>query len=166
MESMKCRRAPSPKETTFGDNCGCCHHSSAERLSLSHAKSKFLLAKWLLAGSALTFHLHTPDFASPPGVFVTAPLLVGFGNDGWNWKMAPSSIYRDKCQIGRAHVLTVVEKIILHPGLHSYLHRGAVHTIDRRPQNYQVADVNRNLEVEMIDGSSDHVIARMPVRGQ
>ena len=70
----------------------------------------------LASGAVLAFHLQTPDLASSSGIFVAAPLLVGFGNNRGNREMASSRIHRDKSQVGRAYVLAAVVHVIFYPG--------------------------------------------------
>src|ERR1700680_1910618 len=103
-------------------NAGADIHRLAEKRSAPLVGSFSLL----MSGSALTLHLHTPDLVPSSGIFVAAPLLVGFGNYGRNRKMPASCIHGNKRQVGRAHVLAAVEHITFHPNLYSDFHRGAV----------------------------------------
>src|SRR4029077_908295 len=106
----------------------------------------------------------TTDFTAAAGILVATPLLVSFWNDGWYLQMASRSVNGDKCQIGRADVLTTVEQIVLYPNFYSDLHGRVEHAIDGGTQDNQVTDVHGNPEVQMVDGGSNHVVPAVAMR--
>src|SRR6476646_4972243 len=116
-----------------------------------------------MSGGALAFHLQAPDLAPAPGILVAASLLIGFRNYRRNRKMAAGGVNGDKRQVSRAYMLAMVLNVIIHPDFHADFHRSPVHAIHRGAQNYQIADMHRDLEVKMIDGGGHHVVARMAV---
>src|SRR5713226_9149635 len=110
-----------------------------------------------MSGVVLALHFQTPDLAPSSSIFIAAPLIISLGNHGGNGKMPASGIDGNEGQVGRADMLATVVHVILHPDFHSDFHRSAVDTIHRGAQDYQVADVHRDFEVEMINRCSHHV---------
>ncbi len=51
--------------------------------------------------------------------------------------------------------------IILHPDLHAHFNRSVVHAIDRRTQDYEISHANRHQKIQVIDGRSYDICARV-----
>lgn len=113
--------------------------------------------------STTPLQLGAADVSTASGVIVATLFVGSLGNYGGNRHMPSASVYRNKCQVGGTHMLAAIHNVILDHYFHTYFHRGMKHTIYRRPENYQIADVDWDPEIQVIDRGGDNIISRMPM---
>src|SRR6266851_6155165 len=118
-----------------------------------------------MKGAAMKMPCTAAYLAAVHGIFIAAPFILGLRDNRRHRQAISGSIYGDKRQIGGADVTALFGTIILHPDLHAYLHRSVVHAIDRRTQDYEISNPNRHEKIQMIDGRSHDICARVAMGG-
>ena len=88
------------------------------------------LAGNLPPAQAPAFQFIPPDIPPSARVFVAAPLFISLRNYRWNRQVPSACINRHKCEIRRADVLALIEKIVLDEYFHTDFHRSMEHAIN------------------------------------
>ena len=115
--------------------------------------------------SATTVSFGQTMFAATTGIFIAALFFVCLENHWRNRNRATTRIHRDKRHISRTYVRARICKIIFYPDFHADFHGSVESAIDGRTQDNKISGAGGTYEIEMIDGSRHHVVARVAVRG-
>ena len=62
-------------------------------------------------------------------------------------------------------MLATIDEIIFYPDFYADFHGAAKDAVNRRAQNHEIAHANRHQEIEVIDGSGDHVLTGVAMCG-
>ena len=111
-----------------------------------------------------SLQFRAPHVAAASGFVVPPPLFISFRHDGRNGQMAPRGIDGNECKVGGAHVLAMVQQVVLNVNLNSDLHRGVKNSIHRRAENDEIADVSWRPEIKMVDGRCYYVVSAVTMR--
>src|SRR5579863_5693034 len=119
----------------------------------------------LAQAAASSINMLLAYLTAPTRIVVTAALIVGFRNHRRNLDTTSAGVNCHESQVGRTHVLAIVQDVIFHPGLYSHFHRAVKHAIDRGAENYQISNVHRNPEIHVIDRRGHNIVPGMSMRG-
>ena len=72
----------------------------------------------------------------------------------------------DEGEVGRTYMATFTGDVALNPHLYAGLHGGVEGAVDGRAEDDEVADMNGNEEVEVIDRSGDDVALGVAMGGE
>src|SRR5690348_2403366 len=100
-----------------------------------------------MACLAPSFQFRTADLAAAAGVVVATALVISLRNDSSDLQVLASGVDRHESQVGGSDVLRGVCDVVLHVNFYADFHRGLEDAIDRRTQDYEIADAHGYEEV-------------------
>jgi hypothetical protein len=124
---------------------------------------RFVEPLWVIVAAV---QVGAANFAAATGILVTALLLGGFGDDLRDGQAMTFFVDGHKREVRGTYVLRMLMNIVFDPGLDADLHGSLKDAIHGGAEDDQIADLDRDEEIHVIDRGGDGITARVAVGGE